>query len=511
MAEIPASADVVVVGGGSAGAVMAARLSQDPARRVVLVEAGPDTPPGRVPAEILDSYPGAAYFSGKYHWNELRVGYDSWAEGDNRPPMIRRYEQARIMGGGSSMNGMFAVRGPKSDYDSWAAGGATGWSFDDVLPYLRKLERDTDFPDAERHGADGPVAIRRIGRERWPGFTRALDAAVSERGHGALDDSNGTDDDGVFPFALTNWPDQRVSTALAYLTPEVRARDNLVILDQARLVALEREGRRVTGVRVARGGEEHTIISPRTVIAAGVFHSPPILMRAGIGPGDHLREHGIEVVADRPGVGAYLHDHPSLTLAFHLKREARIDPAARRRIFAGVRYSSGHADCPAGDMFLTIVNRAGWHPLGAAMGTVLLTVNRAYGDKARDMAKKSFKTWWQTKVEATLLDASAATRRFAHDRLIHPESLDGILSDDHSLEAWIRENTFSGWHGVGTCRMGAPDDPQAVVDPMTRVIGVDGLYVADASIMPSIVCGNTNLTTIMIGEKAADLIAAWGS
>ena len=536
----------------------------------MLLEAGPDTPPGREPADIRDSYPGAAYFSGRYHWNDLRVAYDSWAPGDNRAPMIRRYEQARILGGGSSINGMFAVRGLKSDYDAWAGAGATGWGFDDVLPYLKKLERDTDFPDAPRHGADGPIPIRRIPRHRWPGFSRALDDALVRRGHARLDDGNGTDADGVFPFALTNWPDQRVSTAMANLTPQVRARPNLDIVTGARVLNLMMDGRTAIGARIMRDGDERLIMARRTVICAGVFHSPPILMRAGIGPAEHLAEHGIPVLADRPGVGAHLQDHASTALAFHLRRDARIDPAARRHIFAGVRYSSGHPGCPPGDMFLTIVNRAGWHPLGAAMGSILLTVNRAfadggtvrlasadpmaepdvtmrffsdrrdldrltagyrmvaeliadpavaatwnerfpstYGEKARDLARKTFKTWWQTLVARNLMDASAMTRRWAMERLIHPPaSLEEVLASEVSLEDWTRENAFSGWHAAGTCRMGAPENPRAVVDPQTRVIGVEGLHVADASIMPSVVSGNTNLTTIMIGEKTADLAAA---
>jgi 5-(hydroxymethyl)furfural/furfural oxidase len=558
--------DVVVVGGGSAGAVLASRLSAEPKRRVCLIEAGRDTPPGDVPGEVLDSYPGAAYFSRKFHWNDLRVAYDSWAQGDPRPAMIRRYEQARIMGGGSSINGMFAVRGLKSDYDAWAEAGAAGWSFDDVLPYLKRLEDDRDFGVDARHGRGGPVGIRRIFRDRWPGFTNAMADTFARRQFAALDDGNGNDGDGFFPFALTNVDDSRVSTAIAYLTDEVRRRTNLTILAGTPIDGLDIEGGRVTGVNFMVAGERRKIAAREVVVSAGVFHSPPILLRAGIGPADHLKDMGIGVVADRPGVGAHLQDHPSLAMALHLVPEARIDPRVRRHIFLGLRYSSGLADCPAGDMFMTVVNRAGWHPLGEQMASVLVNVNRSfsdggtvrlanpwprdepevtmrffsdrrdldrlidgfrllaavlddpavartvdarfpttYGEKARDLALKSVKTWVQTKIAATLMDASASTRDLAVKRLIRPAvMLEDLMADEVRLEDWVRENAFSGWHGTGTCRMGAPDDPQAVVDLHGRVIGVDGLRVADASIMPSIVSANTNITTIMIGEKIAD-------
>ena len=293
-------------------------------------------------------------------------------------------------------------------------------------------------------------------------------------------------------------------------------------------------------------------------------------MRTGIGPGDHLKSLGINVIADRPGVGSHLQDHPSIAMAMHLVARARIDARFRRHIFLGLRYSSGLADCPPGDMFMTVVNRAGWHPLGAHMGSVLVNVNRSfsdagtvrlagpepetepeivmrffsdrrdldrliagmatlagflddpavrhvvdarfpttYGEKARDLARKSFRTWAQTKVVALMMSASTAARHIAVQRLIRPAvMLEDLLADPDMLEAWVRENAFSGWHAAGTCKMGAADDPSAVVDPEGRVIGVDGLRVADASIMPSIVSANTNLTTIMIGEKIADHIIA---
>jgi 5-(hydroxymethyl)furfural/furfural oxidase len=564
--------DVVVVGGGSAGAVLASRLSADPGRRVCLIEAGRDTPPGYVPEEILDSYPGAAYFSRKFHWNDLRVAYDSWREGELRPLMIRRYEQARIMGGGSSINGMFAVRGLKSDYDAWAEAGAEGWSFDDVLPYLKRLEDDRDFGGQARHGKDGPIGIRRIFRDHWPGFTNAMADAFAQRHFTALADGNGSDSDGFFPFALTNVDDRRVSTAIAYLNEDVRRRPNLTIVSGLQIDGLMRQGRRVTGVWFHLAGQRYEIAAREVVVSAGAFHSPVLLMCSGIGPGEHLREMGIEVAADLPGVGAHLQDHPSLAMALHLVPGARIDPEVRRHIFLGLRYSSRMQGCPAGDMFMTVVNRAGWHPLGEQMGSVLVNVNRSfsdggtvrlltpwardepevtmrffsdrrdldrllagfrllaslldepevartvdarfpttYGEKARELALKSTKTWIQTKVAATLMDMSRATRGFAVKRLIHPPvMMEDLLGDDARLEDWARENAFSGWHATGTCKMGARDDRMAVVDPEGRVIGIDGLRVADASIMPSIVSANTNLTTIMIGEKIADHMLAEG-
>ncbi|MGI9420244.1 MAG: GMC family oxidoreductase [Geminicoccaceae bacterium] len=557
--------DYIVVGGGSAGCVLANRLSADPKKRVLLLEAGPDTPPGKVPEAILDSFPSVAYFRPDWHWRDLRVHYERL--GDNRPrqKVSRRYEQARIMGGGSSINGMMAIRGLPSDYDGWEAAGAAGWGFEDVLPYFKRLERDLDYC-GPLHGHDGPLPIRRIREPEWPGFARAARRAMLDEGFFELDDHNGEFGDGLFPMAINNQNDQRVSTAIAYLDAVTRSRPNLGIRAGTEVESLVIDGRRVTGVVARLNGESKSFNAGEVILATGALHSPAMLLRAGIGPAAELSAMGIEVVADRPGVGRDLQDHPMVALVAHIQRGVRMPAAMRRHIHLGLRYSSGHPDCPAGDMFALANNRGGWHPLGHVLGAIIVCVNKpftegritlrsaswrdepvidfnqfgderdlarlteamklayrimgsdairqcthglfpsTFSEKARDLAIVSAGNWLSTKLASLLLDLPV-TRSLAMRHLISPGvDIHALMQSNAALRDWVRDNACGSWHAAGTCRMGDPDDPETVVDPDCRVLGVDGLRVVDASIMPSVVSANTNLTTIMLAEKAADHI-----
>jgi 5-(hydroxymethyl)furfural/furfural oxidase len=551
--------DYVIVGGGSAGCVLAHRLSAVPSLRVALIEAGADTPPGAVPPEILDSYPLPVFCGDTYIWPQLTAR----ATKTSAP---RVYEQGRVMGGGSSVNVQSANRGLPRDYDDWAAHGAAGWAWDDVLPYFRRLERDVNFPDGELHGSDGPLPIRRIMPDDWPPFCHAFADGLRANGFAPLMDQNAEFGDGYFPGAFSNLDDRRVSTAVAYLDEATRSRPNLSIFARLRVEAIRMDGTAAQGVvAIAENGERVSFDAREVIVSAGALQSPALLLRAGIGPQQALQALGIDCRVDLPGVGRNLQDHPSLTFCHYLDAPYRMPLSRRRASMTAARFTSGVAGCDASDLYLSSATRAAWHALGNRLGLFFLWCNRPYSrgrvqlaspdpfeaprvelnllDDERDLqrlmtgvrvladvvaasglgrdARDFFPAAFSPRVKAlsrvsrrnalitsalgVLLDTPAPLRRALIERFFtRGQRMAALLADERALADFVRANVFGVWHASGTCRMGDPRERDTVVDPLGRVIGTQGLRVVDASLMPRLPSANTNIPTIMIAEKIAD-------
>jgi 5-(hydroxymethyl)furfural/furfural oxidase len=562
--------DYIIVGGGSAGSVMAHRLSAKSTNQVLVCEAGQDTPDGKVPPEILDSYPGTAYFDPRFHWSELKVHTEIVSH--NRPeerPALRKYEQARVLGGGSSINGQLANRGAPSDYDEWERKGAQGWNWNAVLPYFKKVERDMDF-DGPWHGKEGRIPVRRILPANWCGHAKAAAEAFKAAGYDYIEDQNGEYRDGYFPITISNLYDRRVSAAIGYLDNGTRRRPNLTISAETQVSELLFEGTRCVGVKALVQGRETEFRANEVIVSSGAIHSPAHLLRAGIGPAGALRDVGIEVRMNVPGVGQRLMDHPSVSVSSFMKPAARLNGQTRRHILLALRYSSETAGVAPGDMFVAVVSKSAWHAVGEQIASQLVCVYKtlsetgqvklasadwraeptvefnllsdrrdldrlmdgfrrlgamhmsaalreavsnpfpaSYSDRVRQIGVVNDKNRRKTAFIARLLDGPDWLRRWIIDRfIVEGYRFDQLMTDDDALESFIRGASIGVWHASCTCRMGADDDPMAVTDNEGRVRGVAGLRVVDASLFPAVPCANTNFPTLMTAEKIADTMLA---
>lgn len=508
--------DVIVVGAGSAGATIATRLTEDPNRSVLLLEAGPDFPNfEHLPDDLKlgNNVWLSAY--GPHNW-----GYEAQVTPQQPNLTIPR---GKATGGSSAINGQVLYRGIPEDYDRWAEWGNDEWAFTSVLRYFNKMEHDLDFPGGDFHGNEGPIPVRRYPKEEWLPHAVAFQQACLAEGFQDDPDQNHPESTGVSPRARNTIDGVRISTALAYLDP-ARHRLNLTIKADVTARQIIFEGQRATGVEVESGGERFTVEGDEIVLSSGAIGSPHLLLLSGVGPAEQLRSMGVKVVHDLAGVGKNLRDHPVATVLFRARGE-RPDVQAPV-IQIGLRYTVEGSylrnDMQVSPTMLTSEHRPAQveisddgNYLGISAGLQLALGSGELSLQSADPNVQPF------------LDYNYLTDPFDRERMRkairlairladHPAFKDLIvervsptdeeLASDDALDDWLMRYTGTSHHVSCTCKMGPASDPMAVVDQHGKVYGLEGLRVADASIMPDCIRANTNATTIMIGERIADFI-----
>jgi len=503
--------DDIIIGAGAAGATLAARLSEDPGRQVLMVEAGKDF----TGAEAADHLHGINFALTQRDWG---------LSATVAPGRILDYAQGRAVGGGSAVNGGLFLRGMPQDYDGWAARGNDQWSWEALLPSLRRLEHDRQYGGA-LHGQEGPMPVTRWGRDELVPMQQGFLDACRALGFGWSDDMNDPTATGVAAYTMNRIGDLRVSTAMAYLEP-ARSRPNLEIRAGTHAVRIVFEGGRAAGVELDTDGRLEAVSAGRVICCAGALQSPALLWRSGIGPGDALARLGITCRVDNPAVGANLMEHPG-TFLFVIPDDGACDPSGPQYQL-GLRYSAPGSDAP-NDMLLSMMNF--WdlsaspdfqQVVGAPM--IFAITCGVHQPRSRGQLTLSSADHRDAPVidlnllsDPTDLAQLRSGLRLCRD-VATSEGLvrfgrgialleDAAFDDDDALDAYIRSMVAPWYHVSGTCSMGPSVETGAVVDQRLAVHGVDGLVVADASVFPMIPRAPTNLTTIAVAERAAELLA----
>lgn len=515
---MPDEWDVIVVGAGSSGLPLAARLA-DRGAEVLIVEAGPDFRSAELSPAWRSPNPVNGFLSPdlpRYLWPELHA-----ARTEMQDPSL--YWRGRGVGGSSIINGQIAIRPTVADFDEWAGAGCTGWSYGDVLQYLCRMEDDLEFGEDRHHGQGGPIPVYRAPLDEWGAVDMALRTSALELGMPWAPDVNAPGATGVSPYPINSRDLKRVSTSDGYLEPR-RGMPNLSVRGDALTDSVLLEGNRASGIRLADGSE----LRARTVVlAAGVIGSAEILMRSGIGPAASLRALGIKVVEDLP-VGQHLQDHPVVRVKVPLLDELAAGPEDRHTNCC-VRYSSG-LEGPDQDLMIVGMNqnvlalsRADVRPGSGALGVWL---NRAFSSGEVRLVSRDPNV--SSVVEERMLSHPADLERMVlgarymaellgspafkdicvdDPRSANRDFLDACSGDVSALHEHLQRSAADAQHGTSTCRMGAADANDAVVDPDCRVFGLEGLRVVDASVLPFVPAANTNLVAIMIGEVMGERLS----
>lgn len=524
--------DYIIVGAGSAGCVLANRLSADSSRSVLLIEAGPDNSALtlKMPAAVLSN---------------LKSTRHNWAfQGEPEPELGGRsiqHDRGKTLGGSSSINGMVFIRGHALDFEGWRQAGAEGWSYADVLPYFKRMEAYSGGGDDYR-GADGPLNVHRPSLED-PIYKAFVDAG-RQAGYPVTDDICGHMQEGFGPLDRSTHNGERWSAARAYLDP-ARGRGNLTIVTDAHVQRIEIAGARTTGVvyRDPAGRPVTADAAQEVILAAGAVGSPHLLMLSGVGPAEHLKDLGIDVIADLPGVGQNLNEHPDFVLKYECLQPVSLWPKTKliARTVAGVQWlinrtgicASNHFEAVAcirsgpgveyPDLQLTVspiaVDDEGWRPLQRHAFQIHVGLMRAHSRGSIEL--RSADPADPPRIAVNYLkdprdrEMMRTGIRLVRE-LVEQPSFHGLKGDeifpgakaqtDEDLDVCLNAATTTQWHLSCTARMGSASDPMAVVDAEGRVHGIEGLRIIDASIMPQVTNGNTNSPTIMIAEKLSDAV-----
>ncbi|MFJ5546336.1 GMC family oxidoreductase [Streptomyces sp. NPDC093225] len=498
--------DLLIVGGGAAGCVLAARLSEDPSLRVLVLEAGPDYV--ELPAALRD---GSGPHTASHDW-----GLSSEPGSVGRAIALPR---GKVIGGSSTTNAAFALRGSPYDFDAWAARGNRGWGWEDVLPWFVAVENDLDFGHEPHHGGHGPLPVRRYAGEERSAVAAAGQAAIEATGVPAIADHNAPGAVGVGPLPVNEVDGERLGAASTYLAA-ARARRNLTVRGGAPVDRVVLERGRAVGVRLADGED---VFGDHVIVASGTYSSPAILLRSGLGPADELRAAGIEPVLDLPGVGRGLADHPAVSVDVAYAGAER--PRRRFQLVATLHSEQADAHAEPPDLQL-IVGGPFDDPGGAATGATFFVGGALLTPRSRGRIRlRSPDPLEAPRIDLGYFSHPADLPRLVEAvrrawRVARAEPLDDLSAGtvsapdddgDAAVERFVRAHVWTYHHPVGTCAMGPSPAAGAVVDPAGRVHGLTNLRVVDASIMPDVPSANTHVPTLMLAERIAASMRATGA